>query len=274
MAYLHHASQEYVDEKVQTETDARTLAINTAKSQLQALIQSETSRASGQEAILQQAINNIQTFEVVLADTLPTPSELCAKKIYFVPSANPKATNTKDEYICVQQSGTWKWEQIGSTAIILEFDLQPTDGSSKLVRSGGIHTWGKPALDHAQETGNPHGTTAAEVGAVGDAATVAAFPNYVPAEYEAGNVVKKDTKIYRCNEAIVRNEDETDEELETRTGIGTSYWSETTVAAVIGKAVFRMSGIGNLSSNPTDDELTDAMLKVWKLVGGTTEDNE
>ena len=143
MAYLHHSSQEYVDEKVQTETDARTAAINAAKAHLQSLIQSEASRASGQEAILQQAINNIQTFEVVIADTLPDPSELCAKKIYLVPSANPKATNTKDEYICVKQSGTWKWEQIGSTAITIEYDTEPTDGSSKLVRSGGIYAWVK-----------------------------------------------------------------------------------------------------------------------------------
>lgn len=143
MAYLHHSSQEYVDEKVQTETDARTAAINAAKAHLQSLIQSEASRASGQEAILQNAINNIQTFEVVIADTLPDPSKLCAKKIYFVPSANPKATNTKDEYICVKQSGTWKWEQIGSTAITIEYDTEPTDGSSKHVRSGGIYAWVK-----------------------------------------------------------------------------------------------------------------------------------
>ncbi len=146
MAYLHHASQEYVDEKVQTETDARTLAINTAKSQLQALIQSEASRASGQEAILQQAINNIHTFEVVLADTLPTPSSNYEKKIYLIPSGNPKTKNTKDEYICVNSNNAWNWEQIGSTAITIEYDTEPTDGSSKLVRSGGIYLWAKEEI--------------------------------------------------------------------------------------------------------------------------------
>ena len=109
--------------------------------QNESAILAEVSRATTEEARLQALINAIKTFEVVVADSLPSPSSQYSKKLYLIPSTNPETRNVRDEFICVLFGGTWKWEQIGSTAIILEFDTQPTDGSSKLVRSGGIFSW-------------------------------------------------------------------------------------------------------------------------------------
>ena len=114
--------------------------------QNESAISAEVSRATTEEARLQALINAIKTFDAVVADSLPTPSEQYAKKLYLVPSSNPETRNVRDEFICVKIADVWKWEQVGSTAITIEFDDEPTEGSQKVARSGGIWSWVKSLL--------------------------------------------------------------------------------------------------------------------------------
>ena len=64
-------------------------------------------------------VNALQQFEVVVANSLPTPSANTLKKMYLIPSSDPQTRNVKDEYITVQSGNNYTWEQIGSTAIDL-----------------------------------------------------------------------------------------------------------------------------------------------------------
>lgn len=114
--------------------------------QNESAISSEVSRATTEEARLQALINAIKTFEAVVADSLPIPSEQYSKKLYLIPSTNPETRNVKDEFICVKIENVWGWEHVGSTAITIEFDNEPTEGSQKAVRSGGIWSWVKSLL--------------------------------------------------------------------------------------------------------------------------------
>ena len=115
--------------------------------------------------------------QYVVAATLPTPSEETMFKIYLVPSQDAEQGNVKDEYITLQDGGTYAWEKIGSTSVdlsgysttdemnaaitsalasyytktqadallsgkqdTLTFDTAPTQGSTNPVTSGGVHT--------------------------------------------------------------------------------------------------------------------------------------
>lgn len=65
-------------------------------------------------------VDAIKQFRYELEATLPEPPGAGTMGIiYLVPSANPKQQNIKDEFITVLESGTYKWEQIGSTSIDL-----------------------------------------------------------------------------------------------------------------------------------------------------------
>lgn len=65
-------------------------------------------------------VDAIKQFRYELAATLPEPPGAGTMGIiYLVPSASPKQQNIKDEFITVLESGTYKWEQIGSTSIDL-----------------------------------------------------------------------------------------------------------------------------------------------------------
>ena len=70
-----------------------------------------------------QLIAAINQFELVSVQTLPTASADTMGKLYFVPSADPKTQNVKDEYITLavteQGTTTYSWEKIGSTTIDL-----------------------------------------------------------------------------------------------------------------------------------------------------------
>ena len=57
--------------------------------------------------------------QYVVAATLPTPSEETRFKIYLVPSQDAEQGNIKDEYVTLQDGGTYAWEKIGSTAVDL-----------------------------------------------------------------------------------------------------------------------------------------------------------
>ena len=114
--------------------------------QNESAISAEVSRATTEEARLQALINAIKTFDAVVADSLPSPSEQYGKKLYLIPSTNPETRNVRDEFICVKIADVWKWEQVGSTAITIEFDNEPTAGPQQVARSGGIWSWVKSLL--------------------------------------------------------------------------------------------------------------------------------
>lgn len=68
---------------------------------------------------VQSLIAGIRSFTYELVSVLPTASSSTLGAIYLVPSSDPQTQNVKDEYITIQQSGSYSWEQIGSTAIDL-----------------------------------------------------------------------------------------------------------------------------------------------------------
>lgn len=78
-------------------------------------LKSETYTKSEVEAL----ISAIKQFSYTVASSLPTASAETMYKFYLVPSADPQAQNVKDEYITVESSGSYSWEQIGSTAVDL-----------------------------------------------------------------------------------------------------------------------------------------------------------
>lgn len=55
----------------------------------------------------------------VVAEALPTASNLTVNKIYLVPSTDPKTENVKDEWITIQVLGGYAWEKIGSATVDL-----------------------------------------------------------------------------------------------------------------------------------------------------------
>lgn len=177
--------------------DAVNSGIDAAKvakiAQNETAISDEVSRATTEEARLRELVNAIKTFDAVVADSLPDPSEQYSRKLYLVPSTNPETRNVRDEFICVKIEGVWGWEQVGSTAITIEFDDEPTEGSQNASRSGGIWSWVKSLLPlwltsdyaepatvasvnakadrsaltaHTENTNNPHSVTAEQIWAV------------------------------------------------------------------------------------------------------------
>ena len=142
--------------------------------QNESAISAEVSRATTEEARLQALINAIKTFDAVVADSLPIPSEQYGKKLYLIPSTNPETRNVKDEFICVKIADVWKWEQVGSTAITIEFDDEPTEGSQKAARSGGIWSWVKSLLPRWLTSDYAEPATVASVAKKADKATTLA----------------------------------------------------------------------------------------------------
>lgn len=70
-------------------------------------------------AEVNQLVAGINNWEIVPVAQLPEASADTMHKIYLVPSSNPKTRNVKDEFITVEVSGAYSWEQIGTTAIDL-----------------------------------------------------------------------------------------------------------------------------------------------------------
>lgn len=66
-----------------------------------------------------QLVAGINNWEIVPVAQLPEASADTMHKIYLVPSSSPEARNVKDEYITIENSGIYSWEQIGSTTIDL-----------------------------------------------------------------------------------------------------------------------------------------------------------
>lgn len=71
------------------------------------------------QAEVNQIVSAIKQFNVVVASSLPTASASTMNIIYLVPSTHSEQGNVKDEFITIQDGGSYKWEQIGTTAIDL-----------------------------------------------------------------------------------------------------------------------------------------------------------
>ena len=71
------------------------------------------------KAEVQSLISAIRQFTYEVVSTLPTATADTMHKIYLVPSADPQQQNVKDEFITIESSGSYSWEQIGSTAVDL-----------------------------------------------------------------------------------------------------------------------------------------------------------
>lgn len=90
-------------------------------------------------------INNllaaVKQFRYELAATLPEPPSADTMGIiYLVPSANPEQQNIKDEFITVLESGTYKWEQIGSTNIDLSNYYTKSQTNSEIASALNAYT--------------------------------------------------------------------------------------------------------------------------------------
>lgn len=68
---------------------------------------------------VQTLIDAVKQFEYVVVSVLPTASADTMHKIYLVPASESHQQNVKDEYITLESSGVYSWEQIGSTEIDL-----------------------------------------------------------------------------------------------------------------------------------------------------------
>lgn len=62
-------------------------------------------------------VAGLKPFTYQTVQTLPTASASTMYIIYLVPSAQSMDRNIRDEFITIQDGNTYKWEQIGSTAI-------------------------------------------------------------------------------------------------------------------------------------------------------------
>ncbi|MBR3956883.1 MAG: hypothetical protein IKJ89_03440, partial [Kiritimatiellae bacterium] len=148
---VSHAQRRALELKQDCLSAAQIVAINSGIDQQKvaqialnlSAISAEIARATSAEAVLRGAIAAIGVMDVVLADELPAAGEQYQRKLYLIPSTNPETRNVKDEFICVKIEDVWSWEHVGSTAITIEFDDEPTEGSQKAARSGGIWAWVK-----------------------------------------------------------------------------------------------------------------------------------
>ena len=125
-----------------------------------------------------QLIAAINQFELVSVQTLPTPSADTMGKLYFVPSADPKTQNVKDEYITLavteQGTTTYSWECIGSTTIDLSNYYTKTQTDATITA--------------ALNTALAAYSTTAQVGTMISAAINSALQAYATKEYVSSQV--------------------------------------------------------------------------------------
>ncbi len=125
-----------------------------------------------------QLIAAINQFELVSVAELPTASAATMGKLYFVPSADPKTQNVKDEYITLavteQGTTTYSWECIGSTTIDLSnyYTKAQTDS----------------AIAAALQTALASYSTTAQVSTMISTAINSALAAYATKEYVASQV--------------------------------------------------------------------------------------
>ena len=83
------------------------------------LVNYYTKNQTYSQAEVNAIVGAIQGFSYESVASLPIASDDTMGKIYLVPSADPQTQNVKDEFITIESSGLYSWEQIGSTVIDL-----------------------------------------------------------------------------------------------------------------------------------------------------------
>lgn len=104
--------------KIQLPNDASVYYIKDAsvRSDLSTNYYTKTNTYSKTE--VNNLIDTINQFEVVVATSLPTASEETMRKLYLIPKTDSGETqNVKDEYITIKENNIYKWEKIGDIAI-------------------------------------------------------------------------------------------------------------------------------------------------------------
>lgn len=80
------------------------------------------------KAEVDELIVGIHQFEPVVASSLPTASADTMYKFYFIPKQSAsEQTNTKEEWMTVKESSTYRWEKIGETDVDLSDYVTATD---------------------------------------------------------------------------------------------------------------------------------------------------
>ena len=96
---------------------------NTSLSNALSAKQNKLSAGSG-ISIVDNIISADLTPKFIVADTLPTPSQVTQGYIYLIPNQNPVERDNKDEFITIKDvsgsSTVYHWEKIGNTAINLD----------------------------------------------------------------------------------------------------------------------------------------------------------
>lgn len=143
-----HLSNEVVDEVIQPLVDA-------AKEDLQEQIDTVISEGMSPEdrekldnlptptefEALEAKVDAIKGFNYQVVNTLPTASAETEGTIYLIPSTESEEQNIKDEYITIKDGNTYKWEQIGSTAIDLSgYYQKPNTGIPKNDLANAVQT--------------------------------------------------------------------------------------------------------------------------------------
>lgn len=71
------------------------------------------------QAEIDALIQTVKTGGFVAVQTLPTASASTMYAIYLVPASSTAADDIKDEYITLEDNGTYSWEKIGTTRLDL-----------------------------------------------------------------------------------------------------------------------------------------------------------
>lgn len=98
-------------------------------------------------------LDSVNSFEYVVANSLPTAGVSTMYKIYLIPSSNPQTQNVKDEFITIYDGSNYVWEQFGTTSVDLSNYVTNTalgnwTGSANITTVGSITsgTWGGTAI--------------------------------------------------------------------------------------------------------------------------------
>lgn len=123
-----------IPSKVSDLTNDSGFITNTVNNLANYYLKSETYTQAEVDALIAAAKNG----RFIYVTTLPT-TDIDTKAIYLVPSSDPEAGNTKDEYINTDGTSSG-WELIGSTAIDLSGYVQKSQTAGLLKNDGTVNT--------------------------------------------------------------------------------------------------------------------------------------
>lgn len=86
--------------------------------------------------------------QYVVVATLPTASADTMFKIYLIPSTDQQTNNIKDEYITLENNGSYSWEKIGSTSVDLS-NYSTTTEMNAAIATALLNYYAKSEVDTA-----------------------------------------------------------------------------------------------------------------------------